>query len=79
MGFPVPLQPWIKRGGPVREFVMDLFRSQKARTRFYFSSSFDVESLLERESMFSRNLWALLSLELWQQRFFDEAQSAADR
>jgi asparagine synthase (glutamine-hydrolysing) len=72
MGFPVPLQPWMRRGGRVREFVMDLFRSERARTRFYFNRRFDVESLLEREGVFGRNLWAFLSLELWQQRFFDQ-------
>jgi asparagine synthase (glutamine-hydrolysing) len=71
MGFPVPLQPWLRRDGKVREFVMDLFRSQRARTRFYFARPFDVERLLEREGVFGRNLWAFLSLELWQQRFFD--------
>jgi len=71
MGFPVPLQLWMRQGGKAREFVMDVFRSQRARTRFYFSRPFEVESLLEREGLFSRNLWAFLSLELWQQRFFD--------
>ena len=72
MGFPVPLQPWLRRDGKVREFVMDLFRSQRARTRFYFARPFDVERLLEREGVFGRNLWAFLSLELWQQKFFDQ-------
>ena len=71
MGFPVPLQPWIKNGGRVREFVLDLFRSQKARERFYLAPGFDIESLMSREGVFSRNLWALLSLELWQQQFHD--------
>lgn len=71
MGFPVPLQLWVKRPGPVREFVLDTFRSERARTRFYFSKPFDVEELLRREGVFGRNLWAFLSLELWQQRFLD--------
>jgi asparagine synthase (glutamine-hydrolysing) len=71
MGFPVPLQAWLKRGGRAREFILDTFRSTNARKRFYFSRDFDVEQLIEREGMFSRNLWAFLSLELWQQRFFD--------
>ena len=71
MGFPVPLQVWMQRAGPVRQFVLDTFRSQRARSRFYFAKPFDVEALLEREGLFSRNLWAFLSLELWQQRFFD--------
>jgi asparagine synthase (glutamine-hydrolysing) len=73
MGFPVPLQPWLRRAGAVREFVMDTFRSERARKRFYFSRPFEVERLLEREGVFGRNLWAFLSLELWQQRFFDRA------
>jgi asparagine synthase (glutamine-hydrolysing) len=72
MGFPVPLQPWLRRGGKVREFVLDLFRSQRARERFYFAQPFDVERVLEREGVFGRNLWAFLSLELWQQKFFDQ-------
>jgi asparagine synthase (glutamine-hydrolysing) len=71
MGFPVPLQPWMKRNGPAREFVMDTFRSERARKRFYFARPFDVDRVVEREGLFSRNLWAFLSLELWQQRFFD--------
>jgi len=73
MGFPVPLQVWLKRGGRAREFILDTFRSANARQRFYLSRGFDVESLIEREGMFSRNLWAFLSLELWQQRFFDRS------
>jgi asparagine synthase (glutamine-hydrolysing) len=71
MGFPVPLQPWLKRGGKAREFVLDTFRSAKARTRFYLAPGFDIERLLASEGLFSRNLWAFLSLELWQQQFHD--------
>jgi asparagine synthase (glutamine-hydrolysing) len=77
MGFPVPLQPWMKREGKVREFILDTFRSERARTRFYFSRPFDIEQLMEREGLFSRNLWAFLSLELWQQRFLDVTWSSA--
>jgi asparagine synthase (glutamine-hydrolysing) len=73
MGFPVPLQLWMKRRGPAREFLLDTFRSERARKRFYFARPFDVEAMVEREGMFSRNLWAFLSLELWQQRFFDRS------
>jgi asparagine synthase (glutamine-hydrolysing) len=70
MGFPVPLQPWMK-AGRVREFVLDTFRSEKAKSRFYLTHGFDIERLIASESMFSRNIWALLSLELWQQQFHD--------
>jgi asparagine synthase (glutamine-hydrolysing) len=75
MGFPVPLQPWIRGRGKTREFVLDTFRSERARKRFYLKPGFDVERLMQRESPFSRNLWALLSLELWQQQFHDRAAS----
>jgi asparagine synthase (glutamine-hydrolysing) len=77
MGFPVPLQPWMTRGGKVREFILDTFRSERARKRFYFSRPLDIEQLMAREGLFSRNLWALLSLELWQQRFLDVTWSVA--
>jgi asparagine synthase (glutamine-hydrolysing) len=75
MGFPVPLQPWLRRGGRAREFVLDTFRSRKAKGRPYLAPGFDVERLMRAEGPFSRNLWALLSLELWQQRFHDRASA----
>ena len=72
MGFPVPLQAWIRNGGLVREFVYDTFRSRRAVERSYLSPGFDIEALMEREGPFSRNVWGLLSLELWQQQFHDQ-------
>jgi len=71
MGFPVPLQIWLRQGGRARDFVMDTFASQKARTRSYLAPGFDVEQLIAGGSVFGRNLWAFLSLELWQQQFHD--------
>ena len=71
MGFPVPLQPWIARRGAVRQFVLDTFRSRRAIERPYLNPGFDIEALMAREGPFSRNIWALLSLELWQQQFHD--------
>lgn len=71
MGFPVPLQVWLRQGGRARDFVMDTFSSQKARTRSYLAPGFDVEKLISGGSVFGRNLWAFLSLELWQQQFHD--------
>ncbi|MBI2191836.1 MAG: asparagine synthase (glutamine-hydrolyzing) [Planctomycetes bacterium] len=72
MGFPVPLQVWMNRPGVVRDFILDLFRSARARQRFYLGKGFDVERLMRQEPRFGRNLWAFLSLELWQRQFFDE-------
>ena len=75
MGFPVPLQVWMRKGGKVREFLLDTFLSQGARERPYLSPGFDIEKLMEREGLFSRNIWAFLSLELWQKQFHDKALS----
>jgi asparagine synthase (glutamine-hydrolysing) len=71
MGFPVPLQPWMKRGGKTREFIFDTFSSQRARERVYLTPGFDIEKLIGSEGVFGRNLWAFLSLELWQKQFHD--------
>ena len=72
MGFPVPLQVWMKGGGRTKEFVLDTFRSTAAKQRFYLAPGFDIEKVAGSESLFSRNLWAFLSLELWQQQFHDK-------
>ena len=69
MGFPVPLNEWMR--GELREFVVDILGSDRARSRPYLEGGFDAEALIEREGRFSRKLWGLFSLELWQQEFHD--------
>lgn len=71
MGFPVPLNIWIKRGGKARDFIGDIFSSNKARTRPYLAGRLEVDKILDTQSIHGRNLWALLSLELWHQQFID--------
>ncbi len=71
MGFPVPLNDWLKRGGKAREFVGDLLGSERARTRPYLAEGFSLDRVLDGQSPYGRNLWALLSLELWHQQFID--------
>jgi asparagine synthase (glutamine-hydrolysing) len=71
MGFPVPLQVWMGARGRTYDFVRDLFSSQKARERPYLAEGFDANHLITKGSVFGRNLWGLLCLELWQQRFHD--------
>jgi asparagine synthase (glutamine-hydrolysing) len=71
MGFPVPLTLWLRRGGRARDFVQDLFASAASRHRPYLASPVDVDRLLDGQSVYSRNLWALLSLEVWHRRFID--------
>jgi asparagine synthase (glutamine-hydrolysing) len=71
MGFPVPLNIWIKQGGSARDFIGDTFSSHKARTRSYLRDGVTLDSILDTQSIYGRNLWALLSLELWHQQFID--------
>lgn len=69
MGFPVPLSEWLRRG-PVREFVRDSLLGEQVRRRGLVQVD-AVENLLDGERSFGRGVWGLLSLELWQQAFFD--------
>lgn len=70
MGFPVPLTEWMK--GELREFVVDVFQTGRRRGRPFF----DYDAILravDKEVPFGRKTWGLLSLELWQQEFHDQA------
>lgn len=71
MGFPVPLNLWLKRGGPARDYIGDILGSQCARTRPYLGHSLSIDAVLDSQSTYGRNLWALLSLELWHRQFVD--------
>ncbi|MGB5747899.1 MAG: asparagine synthase (glutamine-hydrolyzing) [Desulfobacterales bacterium] len=71
MGFPVPLSEWMR--GELRGFIQDIFHGEKARHREYLNQSFDIQSLIESEGKFTRKVWGLLSLELWQQEFHDKS------
>ena len=70
MGFPVPLKEWFS--GELNDFVQDIFRSRGARQRDYINAA-AVLANLEGAGQFSRKIWGLLSLELWQQQFHDRA------
>lgn len=69
MGFPVPLKEWFS--GPVKDFVCDVFSSQKARERGFYNTSKVLEGL-SQNPRFSRKIWGILSLELWYQSFHDQ-------
>ncbi len=71
MGFPVPLNLWLKRGGPARDMIGDILGSQQARSRSYLSNGLSIDAVLDSQSTYGRNLWALLSLELWHRQFVD--------
>lgn len=73
MGFPVPLNLWLREGGVARDFIGDLLGSDSARSRDYLHAGLSVDAVLDSESLYGRNLWALLSLELWHRQFVDSA------
>ena len=69
MGFPVPLTEWIE--DPIKDFVYDIFSSQKAIERDLIDNR-KVLNEIENESKFGRKIWGFLCLELWQQEFHDK-------
>lgn len=71
MGFPVPLNIWLKTD--LKEYVQDIFSSQKAKERPYFNHK-EIIKGISNESKFGRKIWGLLSLELWHRQFHDKHQ-----
>jgi asparagine synthase (glutamine-hydrolysing) len=71
MGFPVPLNDWMK--GELHDFICDIFNSECAKHRKYLKSAIILENL-SKESKFSRKTWGLLSIELWKQEFHDKQE-----
>ena len=69
MGFPTPFTEWVN--GDARDFVMDVFSCQKARTRDLIDNGRVIKKL-GQEKKFGHNIWGLLCLELWQQEFHDK-------
>ncbi|WP_210497150.1 asparagine synthase (glutamine-hydrolyzing) [Microvirga antarctica] len=70
MGFPVPLKEWFS--GELHDFAMDIFQTQKNRSRPYFNTDVILGNF-DKAERFSRKTWGLLSLELWHQIFHDRA------
>jgi asparagine synthase (glutamine-hydrolysing) len=70
MGFPVPLQEWLS--GDLSDMVHDIFGATAARGRSYVNAD-AILANFQSSGRFSRKLWGLLSLELWQRRFHDRA------
>ncbi|HZZ79167.1 MAG TPA: asparagine synthase (glutamine-hydrolyzing) [Gemmataceae bacterium] len=69
MGFPVPLNDWMRN--EVRDFVMDILTTRTASERDFVDNRVVVNSL-QNEPQFGRKIWGLLSLEIWQQEFHDK-------
>jgi asparagine synthase (glutamine-hydrolysing) len=72
MGFPTPLNHWIN--GQAKEFIIDLLSSKAALSRDLIDNRKALE-VLGHESKYGRNIWGLLSLEIWQQEFHDKSHA----
>jgi asparagine synthase (glutamine-hydrolysing) len=70
MGFPVPLKEWFS--GELKDYVKDVFSTQKSRERPYLDSD-AILANFENAEQFSRKVWGFLSIELWHQLFHDRA------
>lgn len=68
MGFPVPLHIWAKQ--EAKEFIHDIVLSRRSKERGIFNAA-KVEEVIHNEKAFGRQLWGILSLELWFQTFID--------
>ena len=68
MGFSTPLSEWFT--GPLRGWLMDTMSAKSAQSRDYLNHDVMMHNL-EQQGKFSRKLWGLLSLEIWQQQFHD--------
>ncbi len=68
MGFPVPLKEWFS--GNLKEFVYDNLNNMSKKHRPFINGK-NIVNGLGKEKKFSRKYWALLSLEIWFQQFFD--------
>lgn len=69
MGFPVPLQDWIK-AGPVRDFIGDILLSKKSLQRGIYKPE-ALHDMMSNHGVGGRQLWGAVSLEIWHQRFID--------
>jgi asparagine synthase (glutamine-hydrolysing) len=72
-GFPVPYASWMR--GELRKRIEDTLLSERAVSRGYFKRD-EVSRLLRansRDGNYSKEVFSLLALELWHQRFIDSA------
>jgi asparagine synthase (glutamine-hydrolysing) len=78
VGFTVPLSPWFR--GPLRALVADTLLSPTCLGRGYYRPDVlreVVEDHLAGRRDRARELWTMLTLELWHRRFVDGAGHAA--
>ena len=73
-GFPIPISSWFRSSA--REFVGDLLSPSRVSWRGLFRPEYVQRLLNEHQRGFADHgdlLWGLISIELWQQAFIDQA------
>ncbi len=77
-GFPIPIGHWFRH--EARHFIHDLLAPDTVQRRGLFKPAYVATLLREHDSGFADHsalLWGLSSIELWQQRFLDNAPRVA--
>ncbi len=78
VGFTVPLSPWFR--GPLRDWVTETLLSPTCLSRGYYRPEVlrhYVEDHLEGRRDRARELWTLLTLELWHRAYIDQVPRAS--
>ncbi len=70
MGFPVPLNHWLKTD--LSDFVADMLGSQACRERGIFDRDV-LDAAISSSQPFNRALWGALCIEIWHGQFMDAA------
>jgi asparagine synthase (glutamine-hydrolysing) len=70
MGFPVPFKEWCE--GRLKNFISDILDTMIKKKRPFINYN-DLSKVFSNESIFSRKIWSLISLEVWYQQFHDKA------
>lgn len=70
MGFPVPLNDWIRKG-ELNTFFKEIIESLKNRKLGFLNITNELIENLDNGDSFSRQYWILLNIELWYQEFYD--------
>ena len=69
MGFPVPLKEWVS-AGVVKDFVSDTLLSTRSLQRGIYQPD-ALKAVTSDQGITERQVWGMLCLELWHQRFLD--------
>ena len=56
----------------LNDWICDIFNSHKAQKKRFYKQQILLKKI-RKESSFGRNIWGMLSLELWHQEFHDKA------